>query len=320
MKPFAPKPSALAGIAFLTIAAFVSAAETPSVPSPSAHVAGARPAPPLPPMPPLWSVGGFRELLQRSPQERATLMANLPPAQREFLQRKLNEYDALPAAERELRLRTSELRHLLVPLLRLSSEQRAGLLERVPEETRALLGARLAQWDALAAEVRQEFFDNHMVLDYFARVEGLPADWRARDLATMPESARQKLDAGLTRWNSLGAPEQQRIAQQSAQFFELNEAEKQLVLAKLPVSDRETLRVTVTAIEQLPAGERDRCLEALRQFTAMSPEQRQRFMGAVARWQAMSPEEQNRWREISRKLPPLPPLPPGLAPPALAGR
>jgi hypothetical protein len=272
-----------------------------------------RPTPPLPPMPPLWSVGGFRELLQRPIAERETLLSGMPTTQREFLQRKLAEYDALPAPDRELKLRTSELRYLLVPLLRMGAEQRAGLLERLPEETRTLLSARLAQWDALAPELRQEFLDSHAVLDYFARVEGLPAAWRARDLETMPEPSRRNLDAGLTRWNSLSPVEQQRITRQSAQFFELKDDEKQVVLGKLPVSDRESLRTTMAAIEQLPAGERDRCLGALRQFTSMSPEQRQRFMTAVARWQAMSPEEQNRWREISRKLPPLPPLPPELA-------
>ena len=55
--------------------------------------------------------------------------------------------------ERELRLRATELRWYLTPLLRTPAAERAGRLALVPEDLRELVNSRVEQWDRFAAAI-----------------------------------------------------------------------------------------------------------------------------------------------------------------------
>ena len=73
----------------------------------------------LPPRPRLKSpVDLFRELLAMTPAGRENFLTNRPPGIRNRILAKVREYGALDPNERELRLRATELRWYLLPLLR----------------------------------------------------------------------------------------------------------------------------------------------------------------------------------------------------------
>ena len=75
--------------------------------------------PPMPPSP----MDYFRSLLAMSPAQRESALAKKPARIRERILAKVNEYAALDPDERELRLRATELRWYLMPLLRTAPDR-----------------------------------------------------------------------------------------------------------------------------------------------------------------------------------------------------
>ena len=61
----------------------------------------------------------FRQLLAMSPDQRAAALTNRSPEIRARILAKVDEYEALDPDDRELRLRATDLRWWLTPLLRL---------------------------------------------------------------------------------------------------------------------------------------------------------------------------------------------------------
>ena len=157
----------------------------------------------LPPAPRMHSpVDTFRELLALPQREREKILTNRPPEVRARILAKVREYQALGPDERELRLRATELRWYLTPLLRLPPAERAAQLAQVPEAMRGLVESRLTQWDVLPPPLQQEFLANDPALHYFAHVEP----------TNNPSAATAK------------------ISEQFTAFFELTPQEKQLSL------------------------------------------------------------------------------------------
>ncbi len=143
-----------------------------------------------------------------SPAERNQSLTNRSPEIRARILAKVREYQALGPDERELRLRATELRWYLMPLLRSPVAERAAWLAQVPPDLRELARTRLAQWDLLPPPLQQEFLANDKTLHYFAHLE-----------TPNPPAPN---------------PEQQKIAGQFNQFFELTPAERQQTLGRFP--------------------------------------------------------------------------------------
>src|SRR2546422_921168 len=87
-------------------------AESPAAVSPAT---AARPQPPPLPPPP---IEFFRQLLGMKPEEREKALALREPKTRQLVEAKVKQFEALPADERENRLRTLELRWYLLPLMK----------------------------------------------------------------------------------------------------------------------------------------------------------------------------------------------------------
>jgi len=239
----------------------------------------------------------FRQLLAMTPGERIRSLTNRPPETRARILAKVREYQSLGADERELRLRATELRWYLTPLLRVPATARANRLALVPEELRGLIQSRLEQWDLLPPALQQEFLANEKALHYFAHVEG----------TNQPTAT----------------PEQQKIAEQFNQFLELTPAEKQQTLSTLSTAERGQMEKTLKSFEQLPAIQRSLCLRNYAKFAGMAPAEREEFLKNAQQWSKLTPKERQAWRDLVAQVPmwpPLPILPPNLiphAPPAI---
>jgi hypothetical protein len=287
-------------------------AASPSVPPPRPPALPE--APPLPPAPPT-PVDRFRELLEKSPAEREAFLATRSPEPREYLRARLAEFDALPAAERELRLHLLNLRHYLLPLLRLPPEQRGEPLRQVPPAYRELVAERLAAWDRLGPEQRAELLASGPVLAGLPLQGTASAPTASRLAGPVPPGRREQFQRDLERWEALPESERARILARFEAFLEFSESEKARVLAGLDTARRAQAARLVQALEALPAPERARSLEALQRLANLPPEQRERFLHNAARWRAMSEEERQTWRRLHALLPPAPPgldLPPPL--------
>ena len=237
-----------------------------------------------PPMPVAPSpVTFFRQLLVLPPIERSAALTNRPPEARARIMAKVREYLALTPDERELRLRATELRWYLTPLLRVAPADRTARLATVPEVLRGLVESRLKQWDILPPPLQKEFLDNDRTLHYFARLEPT---------------------------NSIAAsPEQQKIAQEFDRFFELTKSEQQQTLTTLSVAERAAMEKTLQTFEKLPLQQRSTCLRNYAKFAGMTAAERAEFLKNAEHWAKLTPAERQSWRDLVARVPIMPPMP-----------
>lgn len=249
----------------------------------------------------------FRQLLAMSPDERENYLTNRTPEIRARILAKVGEYEALGPDERELRLRATELRWYLEPLLRESPTNRAARLAQVPEDLRELVENRLEQWTILPPTLKQEFLDNERTLAYFTQmdVSNNPAE----------NSGRGPSDAERTHWNALSEAERSQIADGFKQFFDLTPDEKQKTLNTLSDAERQQMEKTLRSFDQMPASQRAECVNAFAKFASMDAPQQAEFLKNAARWSEMSPAERQAWRDLVVNVPQWPPLPSGFVVP-----
>lgn len=256
----------------------------------------------IPPVPQWRSpVDSFRQLLAMSAVERKNYLTNKPPEIRSRLVDKVKEYLALDPDERELRLRATDLRWYLLPLLRESPTNRAERLKLVPEDMRSLVNSRLEQWDALPSEFRQEFLENERTLRYFTHVDATNS--------VVSNFHRQPNDSDTAHWNALPEDERQKITNQFNQFFDLTTDEKQKTLNTLSDAERAQMEKTLQAFDKLPGPQRIQCIHAFTEFAGMNPKDRAEFLRNAEHWSQISPKERQAWRDLVANVPQWPPLP-----------
>ena len=309
-------------------------AESPLAP-PGRPRTGESPLPPHPPMlpprlPPATSpIDRLRALLALDAADRAKQLADRTPAQRQYLEAQLAEFDRLSPAERELRLQLLTVRHHLLPLLRTPLARRAEELRRVPPDYRSLIQDRLAAWDKLTPDQQQAMLQSESIFAGLAlttRPAGVERE--PPSLPVLSPEQRRQFEQDLARWQARPAEERERITRQFQAFLSLSEREQQKTLARLDPASRERVERLVERLEKLPPELHGKSVEALKRFQALPPSERERFLRNAARWRAMSPEERSAWRRLITELPPappgfgtrlLPPLPAGVPPPPSAG-
>ena len=237
-------------------------------------------------------VAFFRNLLAMSSEDRAHFLTNRPPTIRARILVKVNEYESLDPNERELRLRATELRWYLMPMLQMASTNRNEQLAGVPDDLRDLIKDRLSQWDILPPDLKQEFLENDRTMYYFARINppGSPAALNLTDM------------------------QQQQISGQFNQFFELTPAEKQATLKTLSAAERTKMEKTLQSFEQLPSRQKSQCINNYAKFAGMNVAERTEFLKNAERWSQMSPAERQTWRDLVSHVPEWPPLPAAIFP------
>lgn len=240
-----------------------------------------------PPVPTLKSpVDSFRALLVMPTAERRQLLASRGTNVQARLVEKINEYRRLPPEERELRLKATELRWYLQPLLRTAATNRPAQLALVPENVRPLVASRLAQWDRIPPAVQQMFLTNDQAAGYLARVD-VPTNYPVLPTVQM----------------------RQHLVERINQLFDLTPAEKETVLATLSEAEQQQMRKTMEAFQNLTPLQRRQCLRSFKYFSELPPAEKQAFLQNAERWSRMAPAERQTWRELVSAAPNLPPLP-----------
>jgi hypothetical protein len=249
----------------------------------------------------------FRQLLAMTPDERENFLTNRPSAIRERILAKVGEYETLEPDERELRLRATELRWYLMPLLRESPTNRAARLAQIPDAIRPLVQSRLEEWIILPPQLQQEFLENERILRYFAHV----------DVSNGPPEDRHHgpSDADRAHWDALSEAERRQIATGFNQFFELTPDEKKETLNTLSDAEQRQMEKTLQAFDKMPAAQRVECINAFAKFASMSASEQTEFLKNAARWSQMSPAERHAWSDLVTHVPEWPSLPVGFVMP-----
>lgn len=262
--------------------------------------------PPMPVAPPS-PVFYFRKLLAMSPQQLQVALAHKPTGVRARILAKVVEYRALDPDERELRLRATELRWYLMPILQAPPEQRSADVALVPADMRDVVQSRLMEWQILPPQLQKEFLDNQHIAGYFA---GLSTTSGNSD-GSAPSGDEQ------SRWNTYSETERQAMIAEVIHFYDLSAVEKQKVLGELTAVELKQTGTTLEAFDKMPPLQRAECIRAFGKFSNMSPEERTNFLKNAQRWSKMTPSERKTWRDLVAHVPQWPPLPPAAIMPHL---
>jgi Protein of unknown function (DUF3106) len=300
--------AALLGASHLLLVALSAQAAANDTVSAPANSIPARP--PMPSLPPTLSpISFFRDLLAMDAAGRKQALTNRPLAIRTQILAKVHEYESLKPDERELRLRVTELRWYLRPLMSAPATNRLAQLTMIPETYRKLVEDRLQEWDKLSPDLQAELLANESTIRYLTEIEGRTEDQRRQTLEAIPPAGRTMLERGIDKWSSLSEDRRQRMLSRFREFFELTPQEKQKVLNTLPGVNRGQIERTMRAFDKLPPDQRDQCIRSLEKFASLSPAERQQFLKSAERWKLMSSSERQVWRELVQRFPPLPPPP-----------
>ncbi len=261
----------------------------------------------------------FRELLVLPATERERLINTRSEGQKTILRAKVKEYESMTAEERELRLAVTELRWFLVPLMRTAPENRVERLNRIPEDKRALVEDRLQRWDKLGSDAQSEFLESEMTVNYFLRLQASTPEEQTNLLQTVSSEERKKLESELERWRALPSEDRDRMNERFQEFFELSPAEKEKTLSTLSKAERGQMEKTLANFQSLSVEQRRHCIRSFDKLAGMNASERIQFLRKAEAWEKMSPSDRSAWRELVRKLPQMPPLPPGMnqSPPPL---
>ena len=300
--------AALLGASYLLLAGLPAQAASNSTVLAPANSISARP--PMPSLPyALSPISFFRDLLTMDAAGREQALTNRPPEIRAQILAKVREYESLKPAERELRLRVTELRWYLRPLMFAPATNRPAQLAVIPETYRKLVEDRLQEWDKLSPDLQKELLANESTIRYLTEIEGRTEEQRRQTLEAIPPAGRTVLERGIDKWSSLSEGQRQRMLGRFREFFELTAQEKRKVINTLPGLGRGQIEKTMRAFDNLPPDQRDQCIRSLEKFAGLSLAERQQFLKSAERWKQMSSSERQVWRELVRRFPPFPPPP-----------
>jgi hypothetical protein len=237
-------------------------------------------------------VDTFRELLAMSASERNQALTNRSLVSQRMIQSKIQEYLALSPEMRELRLRATELRWYLVPLMNAPATNRTAQLAAIPEQVRPLVQDRLRLWDSLTPDVQKRL--SSPAVD----VTNESSNHTDVTRATISPGRRQWLEKGIQHWQEMSEDQRQEIAGQFFRFFELTPQEKSKTINTLSDQERLQLERTLASFGSLSADKRAQCLESFDKFASLNVEERQQFLENAQRWENMTPTERQTWRNL----------------------
>ena len=259
-------------------------------------------SPPLP-QPAKPPVDFFRELLAMTLAERQQALSDRLPETRRQILAKVREYESLKPNVRELRLRATELRWYLLPLMRISPTNRPAQLSIIPAEIRTLVDSRLREWDLLPPDVQKDFLAREATIRLFTQIQAatnsppipppIPSP-NIEDFKRIPEEQRRIL---IERWD---------------RFLGLSDQEKERTLQTLSVQERAQIEKTLRKFEDLTPAQRRDCVRSFEIFKQMSRTEQQEFLKNAGKWSAMKPEQRKQWQDLVASAP--------LVPPALINR
>jgi hypothetical protein len=258
----------------------------------------------------------FRELLAMSPQERRDAIAIRPADIQRRILEKLTEYEILPIELRELRLRETELRWYLRPLMDEPRTSRPAALTKVPEELRGEVASRLQLWDLLPEALQQQFKDNDLIANYFAQARFATPEQRQDFLNRMSPEGRDELEKDLDRWQKMSDADRQKALASFNTFFQLTPEQKENMSNILSEDERRDMEQALSTYGNLTPQQRAQCIRSFEKFARMSPAERQQFLKNADRWREMTPEERQKWRELVSVAPIMPQINPPRRPPS----
>ena len=259
--------------------------------------------PAVPPLPISTPVARFRKLLAMSQNEQQATLAERSTASRSVIERKLREYESLPPADRESRLRAMEFHHYMQALMSAPAPVRGVWLKSVPVEYLALCEERLRLWTVLPDELQHYLKEREATLSWLTRWEGSSTSERKDLLASLPQDQRMAMEKDVTRWQSMSAIQREKAWKATRHMFELSPQDQQRVLISLVESNRIPAARFVESLRQVSVSQREMYLDGFKKFSQMDVADRARYVKGWERWKQFSETERDVWRQLQARVP-----------------
>jgi len=273
--------------------------------SPQSPLAG--PSLAAPPTPPAGTpIDFFRGLLAATPEERQRLLTGKNPDQRKVLEESLSRYDGIQPEERELRLRTMELRYRLTTLMRTPTTNREVRLRQIPERDRKVVEERLRLWDGCAPDEKKTLLENERMLRAAVGVYG-PSHVR-QPLTGQTSNQLHRVEEELIRWQSVPEERRARVEKMFGEIFEVEDKKPSSPMPPLPLRHEElkSIQQSLRQFRSLAPLQRDQCIRNFSKFADLTPGERRQFLASAQEWQRMAPQDREQWRKLVSRMPPLP--------------
>ena len=127
-------------------------------------------------------------LMKLPANQRKDRLAQIPGVDRELVQERLQQWDALPAAKQKTFLDNEEVIGVYLELQETPPPARAKVLGGIEPELRFPLERRLQKWNSMPAAQRQELSDR------FSQLFQLPDRDKEKIVAALPEATRQQFE------------------------------------------------------------------------------------------------------------------------------
>lgn len=276
---------------------------------PDGAVAAAR-ALPYPPSP-VSPVDTFRTLLNTNADGRERVLATKSPAQRQYLEAKIREYESMTAEQREVRLQALQLRWYMLPLMKMNAVERAARLATIPDPYRTNIQSRMRTWDILPPALRQDILDNEIAIRFLVRAESHASG--ENFLRALSAQQQAELQRQVERWNNLSPGRREGAVAQFDRYFELDARQKNQTLARLTEVERAQMNQSLASYDRLSREERQQAMEGFKKFAGLSASERAAFLKTAERWSAMSEADREAWRKMLNKLQTAKIMPPPLS-------
>jgi hypothetical protein len=249
----------------------------------------------------------LHNLLDASQEKRRQMLDQHAPTARAFWERKLGEYSSMDPTERDQKLREAQLHWYLLLILRTPAEDRDTKLLQIPQADRGLIHNRIKDWSALPESMQVDIMTHLPVLRYFGRLVTLSAQAR-KEAMEASLKAGSRPDIASSDWGQLDPSRRKSMFLAYQKFFTLAEEKRKRVLARIPMPQRLSVQSRLEQLENLSPEAKKQCLEALAKYAQMTPNERILFKANAERWKSMPASEHAVWKNVVKRVPPLPPI------------
>jgi hypothetical protein len=192
------------------------------------------------------------ELMKLPPSQRAERLAQVPASQRELVQSRLKQWDALPAAKQKTFLENEDVIGVYLQMQEAPPRERGQVLTSMPPDVRMPLEQRLQKWNNLPPVQRQEMSDR------FAEMFQLEDREKEKIIAALPEDVRKQFDQLNDSLKNLPPEERKRCTAALNKFLKMSPEDQTRFLAnaarwqKMSEKEHNTWRHIVNKVPQIP--------------------------------------------------------------------
>nr|MBI1231025.1 hypothetical protein [Cytophagales bacterium] len=227
----------------------------------------------------------FRFILNLSSEDLEKYIVRQKPHVQAILRKKVEEYASLSIAEKDFRLRATELHYYLDSLLEHNSTVSLASLPPLPESLREEIMRAVHFWNNLSNAQRDLLFTKKATISYLVSLS-------SENAPPMPVNR----PAMSSEWANL------------YHFLQLPYEKQKDFLGSHKLNKAPKMQKVLEAFSKMSMDEKERSANALVCFLSFPRDLQDRVSDGLTHWNSLDPSERTVWREIAGRSPTIVPM------------